>query len=300
MLTARWRNDRGVRSSSNRSLRLGHLSKARWFSPIRRCYNALCRARLAHSRVSTEAESASTKRLLAPKPTVLVLGIYLADRSNTASHLVRRFSESRHYSITQAWVAINGSAADANLWAATVEHVQGFVPKFCILNRLLSARDWRTFDYLVVVDDDIVLPAGFVDAFLNLQIEFDFALAQPARTRNSYADRKFCRQRRGMRGRQTRFVEIGPLFSMRRDFALAVLPFDETSGMGWGYDFVWPVVAEQARLKIGIIDATPVDHSLRDQASAYSGSAAAAAMEAYLQNNRHLSKQEAFTIVETF
>ncbi len=231
---------------------------------------------------------------------MLVLGIYLADRANTAGHLIQRFCESQRFSVTQAWVAINGVSTDENVRVATVERIEGFVPKFKIMNRLLAARDWKTFDYLVFVDDDIVLPVGFADAFLTLQNEFDLALAQPARTANSYADRKFCRQRKEMRGRRTRFVEIGPLFSVRRDFAPAILPFDETSGMGWGYDFVWPVLAEQANLKIGIVDATPVDHSLRDQATAYSSSEAASAMHAYLQNNRHLSKQEAFTVVETF
>jgi hypothetical protein len=234
------------------------------------------------------------------KPTVLVLGIYLANRPNTCTHLVQRFSESRNFSVTQAWVALNGDPPDKSVAAVTVDRLNGFVPKFCIMNRLLAGRDWKAFDYLVFVDDDIVVPAGFLDAFLAMQDEFDLAIAQPARTRNSYADRKFCRQQKGIRGRRTRFVEIGPLFSVRKDFVPAILPFDERSGMGWGYDFVWPVLADAANLNMGIIDAAPVDHSLRDQASAYSSNAASEAMRVYLEGKKYLTKQQAFTVLETF
>ena len=278
---------------------MGVLSKSRWFAPIRKAYNALCRQTLARRRLSTPGR-ASGAALHGNKPGVLVLGIYLANRPNTCSHLVQRFSESRNYSVTQAWVALNGNPPDDRVAAVTIDRIEGFVPKFCIMNRVLAAIDWKAFEYLIFVDDDIVVPAGFLDAFLGRQEEFDLALAQPARTPNSYADRKFCRQQKGIRGRRTRFVEIGPLFSVRKDFVRTILPFDELSGMGWGYDFVWPVLAEAANLRMGIIDATPVDHSLRDQASAYSSSAAGEAMRVYLAGKKHLNKQEAFTVIETF
>ena len=51
---------------------------------------------------------------------------------------------------------------------------------------------------------------------------------------------------------------------------------------------------------MGIIDAAPVDHSLRDQASAYSSNVAGEAMRVYLQGKKYLNKQEAFTVIETF
>ena len=140
-------------------------------------------------------------------PRVLVLGIYLANRPNTCAHLVQRFSESRNFSVTQAWVALNGDPSDKGVPAVTVDQLNGFVPKFCIMNRILGAHDWKGFDYLIFVDDDIVVPAGFLDAFLGMQEEFDLAIAQPARTRNSYADRKFCRQQKGIRGRRTRLSD---------------------------------------------------------------------------------------------
>jgi hypothetical protein len=234
------------------------------------------------------------------KPRVLILGIYLADRANTVSHLVQRFDESRQCEVTQIWVALNGAPPNASVANVTVKQTSGYIPKFVLLNKLLETIDWRSYDYIVFTDDDIIVPHYFLDRYLSCQNEFDFALAQPARTRNSYADHKFCKQRKDIRGRQTLFVEIGPLFSVRRDIAPIILPFDETSGMGWGFDFVWPVLVNANNKNIGIVDNTPVDHSLRDQTSAYSSEKARQVMDNYLKDLPHLSKLDACKVLREF
>lgn len=275
---------------------MGVLSKSRWFAPIRAGYNWMRRWLFSRTHAY---RSWATAPGAAESSRVLILGIYLADRPNLVTHLVRRFAETR-CSVTQAWVALNGESEDSRVRGVTVERIDEYVPKFVLLNRMLSRVEWGRFDYVVFTDDDIAVQQGFLDAFLQLQIRFDFALAQPARTRNSWADLKFCHQRKGMLGRRTRFVETGPLFCVRRDLAPRMLPFDETSPMGWGFDFVWPLVAESAGLTVGIIDATPVDHSIRGQAVAYSTQTAGRAMQAYLAGKKYLSKQQAFTVLETF
>jgi len=234
------------------------------------------------------------------RPRVLVLGIYLANRPNTVAHLVRAFSIAQHVDVTQQWLAMGEGPADPIAAPVTLEALRTPEPKFAALNRVLGRQDWKRFDYLVFCDDDIVVPRGFLDAFFSHQLKFDFALAQPARTRTSYADRKFVRAMKGVRARRTRFVEIGPFVSMRADIAPLLLPFDEASPMGWGYDFVWPVIAERAGLRIGVIDATAIDHSLRGQASHYSSEQASRAMARYLERNPHLSKQEAFTVLDRY
>ena len=256
--------------------------------------------RWLHARASAQAAPGGSAEPLQPAAKVLVAGVYLADRRNTASHLVAAFSSSRRFAVTQRWVAVAGAPPDAAVAAVTVERRAALAPKFAILNQLLARHGWREFDFVLFCDDDIVVPKGFLDAFLSWQLSCDFALAQPARTRTSYADRKFTRAARGSRARRTRFVEIGPLVSVRADLAPRVLPFDESSPMGWGYDFVWPVIAEAAGLRLGIVDAAPVDHSLRGQASAYSSGEASRAMIAYLARNPHLEKRDAFSVLETY
>jgi hypothetical protein len=151
-----------------------------------------------------------------------------------------------------------------------------------------------------VCDDDISLPEGFVDRYLELVSSHGLALAQPARTHDSYIDNWITEQLDGLTARRTRFVEIGPLFSMRRDAVRLLTPFSEASPMGWGYDFVWPVLLEEAGLGMGIVDATPVVHNLRKPVTLYDRRDAAIAMQSFLADRRHLTPHEAFSIVEAY
>lgn len=232
------------------------------------------------------------------QPRVLILGIYLADRPNTAVHLVEAYAASTQLSVTQRWIALNGDPDCPQLAAVTVRRQDGFFPKFALLNQLLRELPWHDYDWILISDDDIVLPRGFLDAYLGYQSVLGFALAQPARTRWSYADHKFTRQVAGMDARETRFVEIGPVFSVDQRFAHLIFPFDETSPMGWGFDYAWPLLADSNSLGMGIIDATPVDHSLRRQAVTYDGDAAGSDMRKYFETHPHLTRREAFTVIK--
>ena len=62
--------------------------------------------------------------------------------------------------------------------------------------------DLERYDYVLTVDDDIVLPDRFLDLFLGLQTMTGFALAQPARTTTSYVDHPIVIQQRGVLARR--------------------------------------------------------------------------------------------------
>ena len=64
--------------------------------------------------------------------------------------------------------------------------------------------------------------------------------------------------------------------------------------MGWGNDFVWPVLAEKHNLKMGIVDAVPVGHNLRKPVAYYNYGTSADAMRNYLATQPHLSKKTPF------
>jgi len=166
------------------------------------------------------------------------------------------------------------------------------------LNKAIDQCSTEFWVYLC--DDDILLPNDFLDEFLFLQEKYDFAVAQPARTHNSYIDHQFVEQLDGLTARRTHFVEIGPLISIRRDVFSVLFPFDESSSMGWGYDFVWPHVIEKIGLRMGIVDATPVDHSMRMPMKNYDYDEANKSLEAFFSKNLHLSKSEAFRILESY
>lgn len=224
---------------------------------------------------------------------VLVVGIYLADRENFANHLVRRFSESADLSVTQRWAALCGRSDDAVVSSVTAITSNQLVPKFKLLNQLLALDDLKNYDFIVFADDDVVLPQGFLDAYLEAQRRYGFALAQPARAWHSFYDHKMVVRKPWLKARETRFVEIGPVFSLDARAAKVILPFDESSPMGYGYDFCWPVEIAKAGLKMGIIDAVSVDHSFRPQGASYSAAHNNAVMEKYLSGRDHLTRDEA-------
>ena len=231
---------------------------------------------------------------------VLVLGVYLAQRANTVEHLMAAFARPGRCRVEQRWIALHGAPATPLQRAHTVRIEGRSVPKFRLLNELLREVDLSSFDYLLVCDDDVRLPRGFLDAFIGWQRRLGFALAQPARTLNSHVDHALVRQRPWLIARRTRFVEIGPLFCLQRALFDALLPFDEASPMGWGYDFVWPLQVAAAGGTMGVIDATPVDHSLRGRGEAYAWEHERAAMSDYLAGRPHLSAGQAFRVLRRY
>lgn len=232
---------------------------------------------------------------------ILVTGIYLLGQKNNIEHIVKSLSAvSDEWRVAQRWTAIGDGQVSEDVRDVTVESLQRGEPKFVLLNRMLSRESLGDYDYVIVCDDDITLPQGFLDNYLGLVTKYDFALAQPARTHDSYIDHRIVEQFDGLVARRTRFVEIGPLFSVRKDIYSAIFPFDETSYMGWGYDFVWPCLIERMGLRMGVVDATPVDHSMRAPVNNYNYEEADGSQSSYMEKHPHLSKHEAFRILESY
>lgn len=231
---------------------------------------------------------------------VLIVGVYLSAKGNLASQITRELSISNNWKVDQRWVSLGKEEPAQNLIPFTAKVIHQPSPKFSLLNEVLHKVDLTIYEYLIVSDDDIQLPTGFLDRYLTLVSRHDFAVAQPARTHDSYIDHPFVEQLDGIEARWTRFVEIGPLFSLHRRAFDLYLPFDETSPMGWGNDFVWPIVAERNHLKMGIIDAVPVAHNLRKPVAYYDYETNRKAMARYLAERAHLTKKDAFFIRESY
>lgn len=234
------------------------------------------------------------------KRRILIVGVYLASKENLASQITQELSNSSNWSAEQRWVSLGKDGPAQNLVPFTAKAIHQPSPKFSLLNEVLHKVDLTSYEYLIVSDDDIQLPSGFLDRYLALVSQHKFALAQPARTHDSYIDHRFVEQLDGIDARWTRFVEIGPLFSLHRCAFDLFLPFDEASPMGWGNDFVWPIVAEKNHLRMGIVDAVPVAHKLRKPVAYYDYEASRNAMVKYLAERAHLTKKDAFFIRESY
>ena len=215
----------------------------------------------------------------------LVLGVYMAGKPNTAEHIAAILARSRDIDVTQRWVALGDEHSDGELGELTALTVSEPTPKYSLLNRLLAEEDLESYDFVVTTDDDVVLPDEFLDLFLGVQAGVGFDLAQPARTLNSYVDHPIVLQQRGVVARRTLFVEIGPVVSFGRPVYDLVFPFDESNPMGWGFENVWSSLLREDGRSEGIVDAVPMDHSIREPVAHYEWADAVADRERYLANN---------------
>jgi len=163
--------------------------------------------------------------------------------------------------------------------------------KWVNLRATLAAHPPAGADWLLLVDDDVILPAGFLDAFVFTTERFGLRLAQPAHAFASHAAWPVTRRRPGLLARRTRFVEIGPVTAIHADAFETLLPFPPLD-MGWGLDAHWSAVAGEAGLPLGIVDATPIRH-VRPAAAAYPRAAAAAEAEGFLADRPYVTREQA-------
>lgn len=140
--------------------------------------------------------------------------------------------------------------------------------KFENLNALLRENPATGYDWLLLVDDDVALPSGFLDSFVFLAERFELRMAQPAHRRRSHAAWQVTRRRLRSVVRETAYVEIGPVVALQAATFDTLLPFPELR-FGWGLDLHWSAVARREGWRMGIIDATPIRHGLRLIASSY-------------------------------
>jgi hypothetical protein len=156
---------------------------------------------------------------------------------------------------------------------------------------MLAGVELARFDWILVMDDDVVLPSGFLDGFLWLAERHRLRLAAPAHRIRSHAAWRLTRRRWRSVARETAFVEIGPVTALHREAAEALLPFPAV-GMGWGLDAHWSWLARERGWRIGVIDLLPVAHLVAAAGSGYEREAAIAQARAFLADHPYLPVAE--------
>jgi hypothetical protein len=224
-----------------------------------------------------------------PRRRVLVASVYRP--GSLLAGALPRLRSDRH-SVTFALGAVE--AADPALAEQTVAEGLGG-GKFGNLNRVL-APGGLDFDWILAVDDDLLLPPRFLDRFVALCERFALDLAQPAQTLRSHSAWRVTRRRPATLVRETRFVEIGPLTAFGRRAAAGLLPFPELR-FGWGLDLHWAALAEERGWRLGIVDATPVRHESATVGSAYPRAEAEAEAAEFLVSRPHLPASRAAEVV---
>jgi GT2 family glycosyltransferase len=167
----------------------------------------------------------------------------------------------------------------------------GVAGKFEHLNALLERHPAAGHDWLLIVDDDVVLPARFLDRFLLCAADAGLVLAQPAHRRHSHAAWAATRRLPGGAVRECRFVEIGPVTAFAAATFETLLPFPALR-MGWGLDAHWGGLALEHGWRAGIVDATPILHTA-PVGGAYERAAAVAEAQAFLADRPYVTRAQA-------
>jgi GT2 family glycosyltransferase len=212
-----------------------------------------------------------------PRRRVLVLAVERTDQPNLLAEARRELVRSRH-EVTVASKEVDGAG------------------KFENLNALLGNHPAAGYDWLLVIDDDVALPRGFLDVFLFLAERFDLSLAQPAHRRRSHAAWRVTRRRPGVVAHESRFVEIGPVTAFHARTFDTLLPFPELR-FGWGLELHWSAVARARGWREGVIDAVPIAHALRRVASAYASDDARAEARRFLSDRDYTPARVAQQVV---
>jgi len=214
----------------------------------------------------------------APRRRVLVVGVERLDVRNLIAAARAELLRSRH---------------DVTIDVAPAAAGRG---KFENLDALLARHDLAAFDWVLVIDDDVALPRGFLDTFLACAEAGGLRLAQPAHRRHSHAAWDVTRRHRGSDWRETNFVEIGPITAFDRTAAATLLPFPENLKMGWGLDVHWSAIARERGWRIGVVDATPIGHTIRPAASDYPRETAAAEGRRFLDGRPYVPRGDVRTL----
>ncbi|MCW3000013.1 MAG: glycosyltransferase [Solirubrobacterales bacterium] len=167
--------------------------------------------------------------------------------------------------------------------------------KFANLNAQLADHELEHADWLLVLDDDVALPRGFLDVLVDQASQAGLKLAQPAHRHHSHAAWPVTR-RHGAGVRRTTFVEIGPVTLFHRDTFASLLPFPEQLQMGWGLDAHWAALAARNGWPIGVVDAVPVGHTVAPVGTGYSRDAALAEARAFLAHRPYVRRDEVRTV----
>jgi hypothetical protein len=232
-----------------------------------------------------------------PRRSVVVLGIYQRDPGDL-DKACEELLTSRHQ--VELWLGSTSHVAPA---LAPYTQVTGLTGRKVTNTNSLWAS-WRRQhdgepDWMITIDDDVLLPPGFLDRFLALCEHFDFTLAGATQTHRSYAAWGVMRRHWLSLARQTRYVEIGPVTAFRPEAVNRLFPMPPLY-YGWGIDQHWAAVAEQENWRIGVVDATPIRHERNPIGASYSRGEAGAEAERFLAAHPHLTNEEANTTLRTY
>jgi hypothetical protein len=259
-------------------------------APAVRFQSRRLRARLRRLALELDPTPARVRRRISVRPAVgVVCCVYRVDHADHALALV---DDAQRAGLTPRLWALERSVPSLDRW--TVGEGSGF--RQSLLNRLVSEA---TDGWVVLADDDVVLHDGSLALLLTIAARVGLDVVQPGHAASSRASTEFVRAQPRVGARRTGFVEIGPLVALDAGARDALLPLDESLGMGWGQDYLWARALEGAGITAGIVDAVRMRH-LSPFARTYDHGEATAHLEDCLARTGYASVSEPMVTYTTW
>lgn len=143
---------------------------------------------------------------------------------------------------------------------ATLTRSTGPGLRMPLLQGLIDANPLADVEqYLLIFDDDVTFAGSGGSRFPGLAARAGLDIAQPAHHPTSHASYRISKWEPLSTLRLTTFVEVGPVVLVSPRARTRVLPFPEDMRMGWGLDVAWTEL-RAAGLRLGVVDATPIQH----------------------------------------
>lgn len=250
----------------------GQIPSAHWrrSGKLLRLADAAVGARVAAGRVRARRAAQGM-----PAQAVLLAAVEVPGREIALARTLDQLTKGTHHNVAVSIVPMQSAG------------------KFENINSAIAGHDLTTFHWLLVVDDDILLPKDFLNLLIYFSDTYSFKLAQPAHRFLSYASHAVTERHYGSLARRTGFVEIGPVSLFHKDTFEFLTPFPSLR-WSWGLDLLWSYVARQYDWRMGVVDAAPISH-LRPVAESYDATAALDEAVAFLASRRiSMTRAEVF------
>jgi hypothetical protein len=216
----------------------GSIERTRWrrYYKLLGMLDAFCDARLSASLRRARRASADM-----PVQRILLATVSVPGREKDLQTLMSSLTQSIRHQVTAAIMPI------------------GERGKYDNINLALAEHDLSTFDWILIVDDDIAVPPHFLDLFVYFCWRERLQLAMPAHRFLSHKSFTVTERHWGSVARLTNFVEIGPVTMLHASLFAALTPFPSLR-FAWGLDVLWSSEAKRRGWRLGVVDATPVRH----------------------------------------
>ncbi|KAL6766694.1 hypothetical protein ACKKBG_A37010 [Auxenochlorella protothecoides x Auxenochlorella symbiontica] len=230
----------------------------------------------SHGAESKSSEGATSEASdPAPAPTVVTLEwngfdcyrpyLIIAAITDNSQHNITWLDDKKHRSFDILALYVGNDPEWSCPECVAVYRRHGF--SWQLLRQVSQTSVWPRvtdrYTHIMVADDDLIMSTRAINVAFDVASQYRLALSQPSVCRHpdSYTFWTQVYQDPEKVLRYTAFVELmAPIFDMPTVTSVLLPNLDEDTATGYALDFVWPLLLDYPRDRIGVVDAACMIH----------------------------------------